>query len=74
MSWYAQSYSWIKKQQIENKDMSKAELRKHCSKNYPYSQRSGYAYKAFLQAMRDVFGAARTQPNKRQADMLANDA
>ena len=70
MSWYAKSYGWIKAQQLENPELSHAEMRKHCSKNYPFCERSGYAYKAFLSAMCDVFGAARKPQPTKQKDML----
>jgi len=57
MSWYITSYGWIKEQERNNPDMSREELRNHCSKNYPYAERKGWAYKAWLSAMRDVFGS-----------------
>ena len=59
MSWYAESYGWIKQQELKHPEMSRDDLRKHCSKNYPFAARKGYAYQAFLEAMRDVFGRAR---------------
>lgn len=71
MSWYARSYLWIKKQQMDNPELSHSEMRKFCSKNYPFEMRSGHAYKAFLQAMRDVFGAARKAKTD-QPDLLEN--
>ena len=73
MSWYGESYGWIKKQQLENPHLSREALRKWCSKNYPFRERSGYAYKAFLKAMRDVFGPTRklqSQKIEGQSDML----
>ena len=70
MSWYAKSYGWIKKQQMDNPGMGTHELRKFCSENYPFSERRGYAYKSFLKAMRDVFGAARNPKPTSQQDML----
>lgn len=75
MTWYAESYGWIKKQQLENPDLSREALRKHCSKNYPFCERRGYAYKAFLKAMRDIFGASRKPIKKQttQQDMLESD-
>jgi len=73
MSWYAESYGWIKLQQLENPELSMPDLRKYCSKNYPFAERKGYAYKAFLEAMRDVFGAARKPKPTAQKDMLNDD-
>ncbi|WP_428242994.1 hypothetical protein [Gynuella sp.] len=58
-SWYQRSMSFIRQQKAEHPEMPHAELRKHCSKHYPFSERRGYAYKAFLHAMRDVFGQQR---------------
>jgi len=54
--------SFIKKQQIEHPEMTMPELKKHCSKNYPFHQRSGWAYKAWLSAMKDVFGRTKKAP------------
>lgn len=71
MTWYAESYGWIKQQQIENPHLTKQELRKHCSKNYPFAERRGHAYKAFLSAMRDIFGAARQPKKTAQGDLLS---
>lgn len=73
MSWYTDSRGWINAQQMEHPELSRVELRKHCSKNYPFAQRKGYAYKAFLSAMRDVFGAARKPQQTAQKDMLYGD-
>ena len=56
MSWKDESFAWIKQQEYENPKMDREALRKHCSKNYPYYERRGFAYKAFLQAMREFFG------------------
>jgi hypothetical protein len=42
--------------------MTKAELRKWCSKNYPYYQRSGWAYKAWLKALRMYFEPQAVRP------------
>lgn len=70
MSWYAKIYGWIKMQQLENPGMSHDELKKHCSKNYPFCERKGHAYKSFLQAMRDVFGASRKPRQTKQQDLL----
>jgi hypothetical protein len=70
MSWYAKSYGWIKKQQMDNPDMSTQELKRFCAKHYPFIERRGYAYKSFLKAQRDIFGAARRARPTSQQDML----
>ena len=67
MSWYAKSMGFIKKMKMENPGMSPKELRRHCSKNYPFRERSGFAYKAFLNAMRDEFGRAKRDPAPEKA-------
>lgn len=68
MSWYGEAMGFIKKQKIDNPEMPHDELRKHCSKNYPFGMKQGYAYKAFLEAMRDEFGSARRKKIKGQVD------
>lgn len=67
MSWYAKSMGFIKAQKLANPQMTQKELRRHCSKNYPFSERSGFAYKAFLNAMRDEFGGAKRDPAPEKA-------
>ena len=56
MTWYDNSLNFIQQQAIDHPDMDRSQLKQHCSKNYPFSQRRGSAYKGFLRAMRDVFG------------------
>ena len=56
MSWYNECYSWIKQQQWDNPQLSHEEQRKYCSTHCPLRERKGWAYKAFLRAMHDVFG------------------
>lgn len=70
MSWYTKSYGWIQQQKLDNSDLGHAELKKHCSKNYPFSERKGWAYKAWLKAMRDYFGAARKPRPSAQSDLF----
>jgi len=70
MTWYASSYGWISQQKQEHPDLNNREMRKHCSKNYPFAMRSGYAYKAWLEAMKDHFGATRKINNPHQPDLL----
>ncbi len=69
MSWYTESHSWICAQKIKHPEFNHSEMRKHCSKNYPFSERSGYAYKAFLKAMRDHFGAAKKPVKTNQGEL-----
>lgn len=54
-SWTETSAAWIAEQAKQHPGMTKAELEKHCRKNYPFSQRMGWAYKAWLKAMRTYF-------------------
>lgn len=69
-SWYSKSLSFIKQQQIEHPELPHAEMRKHCSKNYPFRERSGFAYKSFLRAMCDVFGSTRRKVVAGQPDIF----
>lgn len=59
MSWYEVAMSTIKEQRIRHPELSTKEMRDYCSKNYPFSERRGWAYKAWLRAMRDEFGCSR---------------
>ncbi|SOD16030.1 hypothetical protein [Nitrosomonas ureae] len=56
MSWYTSTLLWIDEQKLKNPDMTLEELKKHCSKYYPFQGRYGSAYKGFLKAMRERFG------------------
>lgn len=62
MSWTTDSAEWISEQIKAHPEMSKAELRKHCSKNYPFQERKGWAYKAWLKAMRAYFNPQAVRP------------
>lgn len=53
-SWTDHSLDWIDRQERETRLHGK-ELEKHCRKNYPYARRQGWAYKAWLKAMRIRF-------------------
>ncbi len=66
-SWYAKAMGFIKEQKLKHPEMNRTQLRRHCSKNYPLEERAGYAYKAFLEAMRDEFGRARRDPEPERA-------
>lgn len=57
MSWKSESMRFIREQEVEHPEMSREQLRDHCSRHYPFAQRSGWAYKAFLSAMRERFGS-----------------
>ena len=73
VSWKVTSIKWINEQMNAHPEMDREALRKHCSKNYPYAQRSGWAYKSFLAAMKEVFGdRARKKRDERigQSDMF----
>lgn len=70
MSWYERSYGWIQQQQLEHPELSRDELRKHCSKNYPFHHRWGWAYKSWLKAMREYFGATRRPKPTAQIELL----
>lgn len=62
MSWTTDSAEWLAEQVKAHPEMSKAELRRWCSKNYPYAQRSGWAYKAWLKALRAYFNPQAVRP------------
>lgn len=42
--------------------MTKDELRRWCSKNYPFEMRRGWAYKAWLKALRAYFNPQALRP------------
>ncbi len=65
-TWREKSEEWLHGQIKSNPDLEPKELRKLCTKNYPFSERSGHAYKAWLSVMREYFGNAlndKEQPN-----------
>lgn len=64
-SWTEDSAAWIAEQLKAHPELSKAELEKHCRKNYPYSERKGWAYKAWLKAMRAYFRPQAVRPIRR---------
>ena len=61
-SWTDASAEWLQEQIKAHPEMSKDELRRWCSKNYPYCQRSGWAYKAWLKALRAYFNPQAQRP------------
>ena len=50
MSWTTRSAAWLQQQVKAHPEMTRDELRRWCSKNYPYAWRCGWAYKAWLKA------------------------
>lgn len=70
MTWYAEACAWIQQQKLLHPGMTHQEIRRHCSRNYPFHVRRGYAYKAFLRAMKDHFGAARRSKPTNQGELL----
>jgi hypothetical protein len=61
-SWTEDAAEWLQAQVKAHPEMSKPELRKWCSKNYPYCQRRGWAYKAWLKALRAYFEPQAVRP------------
>ena len=54
-SWYERSMEFINCMSDENPNLAIDELKKLCSKEYPFGERKYYPYKAFLKAMKDTF-------------------
>ena len=70
MSWYADALTRIKLQRREVAGRPHLEQRKYCADHYPYNMRSGYAYRAWLEAMRDEFGRARADLSAEKAGQM----
>ncbi len=62
MSWTDASAEWLQEQIKAHPEMSKTELRRWCTKNYPFAARSGWAYKAWLKALRAYFNPQAARP------------
>lgn len=62
MSWTDMSAEWLQEQIKAHPELDKKQLRAWCAKNYPFSQRSGWAYKAWLKAMRAYFNPQAVRP------------
>ena len=62
MSWTDTSAAWLQEQIKAHPELDKKQLRTWCSKNYPFSQRSGRAYKAWCKAMRAYFNPQAVKP------------
>ena len=63
-SWTEHSAEWLAEQVKAHPEMSKEELRKWCSKNYPFSERRGWAYKAWCKALRAYFNPQAVRPKR----------
>ena len=61
-SWTDTSADWLQKQIKAHPELDKKQLRAWCGKNYPFAQRSGWAYKAWLKAMRAYFNPQSVRP------------
>ena len=64
-SWTDDAAAWLQEQIKAHPEMSKQELRRWCSQNYPYSQRKGWAYKAWLKALRAYFQPQAVKPKRK---------
>lgn len=56
MTWRQKSLSVIGEVMAENPGLTGAELRREISENYPFGERSGFPYKAWLKAVEQVLG------------------
>lgn len=63
-SWTDDAAEWLQEAIKAHPEMTKPELRKWCSQNYPYAQRSGWAYKAWLKALRAYFNPQAVRPKR----------
>ncbi len=61
-SWAENSAEWLQEQIKAHPEMDKKQLRAHCRKNYPYAERSGWAYKAWCKVMRAYFDPQAIRP------------
>jgi hypothetical protein len=63
-SWTDNSAAWIAEQVKAHPEMDKVALEKYCRANYPYYMRRGWAYKAWLKAMRAYFRPQAVRPKR----------
>jgi len=63
-SWTDHSAAWIAEQVKAHPEMDMKALEKHCRANYPFHMRRGWAYKAWLKAMRAYFRPQSTRPKR----------
>lgn len=61
-SWTEHSAEWLQEQIKAHPEMDRKQLRAWCAKNYPFEQRKGWAYKAWLKAMRAYFNPQAVRP------------
>ena len=69
-SWTDRSAAWIAEQVKAHPTLDAAALEKHCRQNYPFSMRRGWAYKAWLKAMRAYFRPQAVRPMHRGVTQL----
>lgn len=62
MSWSDLSATWLQEQIAAHPEMSKPELRRWCRANYPFTERGGWAYKAWLKTLRAYFNPQAVRP------------
>lgn len=62
MSWSDESAAWLAKAIAEHPEMDKAQLRRWCRSNYPFAERTGWAYKAWLKTLRAYFNPQAVRP------------
>ena len=74
-SWYEKSCRIIHAQLAEVKHLETKDQKRHCSKNYPYRERRGWAYQAWLKAMRDIFHPEKKtdKRRRRKAERIYNE-
>ena len=65
MSWTDHAAEWLQEQVKAHPEMDKPTLRKWCSKNYPFDERRGWAYKAWLKALRAYFNPQAVRPHRK---------
>jgi|APLak6261703504_1056268.scaffolds.fasta_scaffold00407_2 hypothetical protein len=58
------------RQRLIPPDISREELKKRCSENYPFGERKRHPYKARLKAMRNEFGS---KERLKQAQKMGQD-
>lgn len=63
-SWTDVSLDWIGRMRAQHSDLSAKELERLCRKSYPYEARRGWAYKAWLKAMRLSFRGGEITKNR----------
>jgi hypothetical protein len=67
MSWSDESAAWLAQAIADHPEMDSAQLRRWCRSNYPFGQRNGWAYKAWLKTLRTYFSKQAAPPVKQAA-------